>query len=132
MNIISAVIFFIASVFIDTKRMNMFRVNDTNQVRWQPRYLDPDVDVLGEAQKIERGQDQWTVKVRNLQKTYKTGQPAVGGVSFGIGKNEVVGLLGPNGAGKSTTFSMLTMEMPKTNGESRIMNTQIEDFECLD
>jgi len=41
-------------------------------------------------------------------------------------------LLGPNGAGKSTTFSMLTMEMPKTNGETRIMNTQIENFECLD
>jgi ABC-type multidrug transport system ATPase subunit len=53
-------------------------------------------------------------------------------VSFGISKNEVVGLLGPNGAGKSTTFSMLTMEMPKTNGETRIMNTQIENFECLD
>ena len=30
MNLISAVIFFIASVIIDTKRMNMFRVNDTN------------------------------------------------------------------------------------------------------
>lgn len=73
-----------------------------------------------------------TVKVRNLQKTYKTGQPAVGGVSFGIGKNEVVGLLGPNGAGKSTTFSQLTMEMSKTNGEVQIMNTQIENFECLD
>ena len=55
----------------------------------------------------------------------------MGGISFGIGKNEVVGLLGPNGAGKSTTFSMLTMEFPKTNGEIEIMNTQIENFECL-
>jgi ABC-type multidrug transport system ATPase subunit len=64
-----------------------------------------------------------TVKVRSLQKIYQTGQSAVGGISFGIGKNEVLGLLGPNGAGKSTTFSMLTMEIPKTNGEIEIMNT---------
>jgi ABC-type multidrug transport system ATPase subunit len=64
-----------------------------------------------------------TVKVRSLQKIYQTGQSAVGGISFGIGRNEVLGLLGPNGAGKSTTFSMLTMEIPKTNGEIEIMNT---------
>ena len=64
-----------------------------------------------------------TVKVRSLQKIYQTGQPAVGGISFGIGRNEGLGLLGPNGAGKSTTFSMLTMEIPKTNGEIEIMNT---------
>ena len=64
-----------------------------------------------------------TVKVRSLQKIYQTGQPAVGVISFGIGRNEVIGLLGPNGAGKSTTFSMLTMEIPKTNGEIEIMNT---------
>lgn len=63
------------------------------------------------------------VKVRGLQKVYKSGQPAVGGISFGIRKNEVVGLLGPNGAGKSTTFSMLTTEIPKTNGEVAIMET---------
>jgi ATP-binding cassette subfamily A (ABC1) protein 3 len=71
------------------------------------------------------------VKVRNVNKVYSSGQPAVGGVSFGIGKNEVVGLLGPNGAGKSTSFSMMTMEIPKTNGEINLMNTQIENFECL-
>lgn len=64
-----------------------------------------------------------TVKVRSLQKNYQTGQSAVGGISFGIGRNEVLGLLGPNGAGKSTTFSMLTMEIPKKNGEIEIMNT---------
>jgi hypothetical protein len=39
MNIVSAIIFFIASVLIDTKNMNSFRRNDRNQVRWQPRYL---------------------------------------------------------------------------------------------
>jgi ABC-2 type transport system ATP-binding protein len=33
---------------------------------------------------------------------------AVDGISFEIGKGELVGYLGPNGAGKSTTLKMLT------------------------
>lgn len=32
---------------------------------------------------------------------------AVKGVSFGVGKGEIVGLLGPNGAGKTTTIKMI-------------------------
>ncbi len=55
-----------------------------------------------------------TIKVQNLMKVYQNGYPAVGGTSFAVGKNEVVGLLGPNGAGKTTTFSVLTMEFAKS------------------
>jgi ABC-2 type transport system ATP-binding protein len=33
---------------------------------------------------------------------------AVDGISFGVGRGELVGYLGPNGAGKSTTIKMLT------------------------
>ena len=69
------------------------------------------------------------IKVQNLQKVYNTGYPAVGGTSFAIGKNEVLGLLGPNGAGKSTTFSVLTMDIPKSSGNVSVMNTPIENFD---
>ena len=62
-----------------------------------------------------------SIKVHGLQKVYENGYPAVGGTSFGIGKNEVVGLLGPNGAGKTTTFSVLTMDIPKSQGEVQVM-----------
>lgn len=63
-----------------------------------------------------------------MSKVYDNGYPAVGGTSFGIQKNEVFGLLGPNGAGKSTTFSVLTMDIPNSTGDIRLMNTDITAF----
>ncbi|MCE9541213.1 ABC transporter ATP-binding protein [Candidatus Kaiserbacteria bacterium] len=46
------------------------------------------------------------LEVTNLLKTYR-GTTAVNGISFSLGKGEIVGLLGPNGAGKTTTIHML-------------------------
>ncbi len=43
--------------------------------------------------------------VQNLRKSY-AGREVVAGVSFHVGKAEIVGLLGRNGAGKTTSFRM--------------------------
>ena len=45
---------------------------------------------------------------------------AVDGVSFHVGRNEIVGLLGPNGAGKTTTINMILGVLAPTAGDIRI------------
>jgi ABC-2 type transport system ATP-binding protein len=46
---------------------------------------------------------------------------AVKGISFNVGKGEIVGFLGPNGAGKSTTLKILTGILFPTSGEVRVL-----------
>lgn len=59
------------------------------------------------------------IKVENLTKRY-AGFTAVDGISFHVGKGEIVGFLGPNGAGKSTTMRMLACYLPPTSGRAEI------------
>jgi ABC-2 type transport system ATP-binding protein len=59
------------------------------------------------------------IDVTNLVKDYGT-VVAVNGVSFHVGRGEVVGFLGPNGAGKSTTLRILSGFLGPTSGKVRI------------
>jgi ABC-2 type transport system ATP-binding protein len=59
------------------------------------------------------------IDVANLVKDYGT-VVAVNGVSFHVGRGEVVGFLGPNGAGKSTTLRILSGFLGPTSGRVRI------------
>lgn len=45
---------------------------------------------------------------------------AVDGISFEVGRREIVGLLGPNGAGKTTTINMILGVLEPTAGAIRI------------
>ena len=50
---------------------------------------------------------------------------AVDGVSFEVGRGEIVGLLGPNGAGKTTTINMILGVLEATSGTIRIEGADI-------
>ncbi|MBO9533842.1 MAG: ABC transporter ATP-binding protein [Solirubrobacteraceae bacterium] len=49
------------------------------------------------------------------------GVTALDGVSFEIGKGEILGLIGPNGAGKTTCFNVMTGVYKPTSGEARFL-----------
>ena len=59
------------------------------------------------------------IEARGLTKKYGR-ETAVDGITFSIGRGEIVGLLGPNGAGKTTTMRMLTAYLPPTAGTATI------------
>lgn len=55
------------------------------------------------------------IHIDSLTKSYGATK-AVKGISFDVGKGQVVGFLGPNGAGKSTTMKVLTGYLEPTSG----------------
>lgn len=59
------------------------------------------------------------IEVVNLTKRF-AGRTAVNGISFTVGRGEIVGLLGENGAGKSTTMRILSCFLPATTGTVRV------------
>ena len=50
---------------------------------------------------------------------------AVDGISFHVGRNEIVGLLGPNGAGKTTTINMILGVIEPTAGAIRVEDVDL-------
>ena len=64
------------------------------------------------------------IEVVNLTKRY-AGHTAVRGISFTVGRGEIVGLLGPNGAGKSTTMRILSCFLPATAGTVRVAGLDV-------
>jgi ABC-2 type transport system ATP-binding protein len=52
-------------------------------------------------------------------------RPAVRGVSFALGRGEIVGLLGPNGSGKSTLLRILAGYLAPSAGTARVAGRDV-------
>lgn len=59
------------------------------------------------------------LSVGDLRKLYGE-TAAVDGISFDVGRGEIVGLLGPNGAGKTTTINMILGVLEPSSGDIQI------------
>ena len=68
------------------------------------------------------------IEVVNLLKNYGSVQ-ALKGISFSVGKGEIVGFLGPNGAGKSTTLRILSGLIPADSGEAKVCGVDLAEEE---
>jgi branched-chain amino acid transport system ATP-binding protein len=55
------------------------------------------------------------LSVRDLSKSFG-GLKAVSGLSFDVGRGEIMGLIGPNGAGKSTAFNLISGALRPSSG----------------
>src|SRR3954469_5328945 len=66
------------------------------------------------------------IEVERLTRRYGTVK-AVDGVTFAIGRGEIVGLLGLNGAGKTTTMRMLTTFLQATSGRAALAGYDVLD-----
>jgi ABC-2 type transport system ATP-binding protein len=66
------------------------------------------------------------IEVERLTRRYGSVK-AVDGVSFSIGRGEIVGLLGLNGAGKTTTMRMLTTFLQPTSGRAALAGHDVHD-----
>ena len=60
------------------------------------------------------------IKIRNVDKTYKTGVTAIYDLSLDIEKGEFVFVIGSTGCGKSTLIKMMYREEKPTNGTINI------------
>ena len=68
--------------------------------------------------------EQPMITVRNL--TRRFGRVlALDGLTFSVGRGEIVGLLGPNGAGKTTTLRILSCFLPASSGEAFIGGSDV-------
>ncbi len=66
------------------------------------------------------------IEVRDLVKTYGTVR-ALDGISFTVGRGEVLGLLGPNGSGKTTTVTLLSTLQRPTSGVAQVDGHDVVD-----
>lgn len=64
------------------------------------------------------------INVKNLKYSYKDVK-AVQGITFSVGKGEILGFLGPNGAGKSTTIKILTGMLSPDSGTISILGKHL-------
>ena len=63
--------------------------------------------------------------VDGLALVYASGLRAVDGVSFTVGRGQVVGLLGPNGAGKTSTLRMVLGLVHPTEGRTLVLGHEV-------
>ena len=68
------------------------------------------------------------IEVKNVEKIYPDGTPALQGVSFTVSEGEFVAVMGPSGSGKSTLLHIMGFLDSHTSGIYRFDGKTINDY----
>ncbi|MFS8146532.1 ABC transporter ATP-binding protein [Rhizobium sp. R635] len=71
------------------------------------------------------------LSIRNIGKSFG-GIRAVDGVSFEVGKGEILGLIGPNGSGKSTLFNCILGQLTPETGDVTVNGKNVSGMRASD
>ena len=71
------------------------------------------------------GQGQAMLRLKNLVKTYKTGDQALKAVNLEVPDGQVLALIGPSGAGKSTMIRCINRLVEPTGGEVWLADLEV-------
>lgn len=88
----------------------------------------PEIKILNSNIININGEKNLNDKILEIKKITKSlgGKPILKGISFSLGRGQILGLLGPNGAGKSTLFSLIVGKIFAEQGEIRLNNEVID------
>jgi phosphonate transport system ATP-binding protein len=65
------------------------------------------------------------LRIEELDKTYRSGDAALRGVSLAVGSGQIIGLIGPSGAGKSTLIRCVNRLVQPSGGKVFLGETEI-------
>ena len=65
------------------------------------------------------------LRIEGLDKTYRSEDAALSGVSLSVGSGEIIGLIGPSGAGKSTLIRCVNRLVEPSGGKVFLGDTEI-------
>ena len=142
--ILVGTLLFIAVIVIENSFLiySFFTKKKINKIKSHHNDIDEEGlmsdDVKEEEQRVKSEAHEYSVKVEDLVKKYKTSTGtlcwkktkqnlAVKGITFGVEPGTVFGLLGTNGAGKSSTFKILTGDTYPTSGSAYIMQKKMPE-----
>jgi len=123
-------VFLSLAILIDYLMMNSFKGHDGNRETVQRAQLPEGQDVMDHQAFAKNNWEnlEYPIKSNELFKVYGNGVAAVNKNTFCVKKGEVFALLGPNGAGKSSMFNIMTMDLKRSSGDVRILNTDLDNI----
>ncbi|MFW5893321.1 MAG: ATP-binding cassette domain-containing protein [Bacillota bacterium] len=72
------------------------------------------------------------IEFQHVKKSYGDGEPVIKDFTLEVEKGEFVVFLGPSGCGKTTLLKMVNKMIPFNDGDIRVMDTLLKDWDTIE